>query len=247
MVRVGLAGSIRDFVLTTHTGQSAALQSINYNGQAAGYVTQPGDVVNYVENHDNQTLFDMNVYRLPVGTSTEDRARVQSLGAAITAFSQGVAYFHAGQDILRSKSMDSNSFDSGDWFNRLDWTYTDNYFGTGLPPKRDNARMYPFMAPLLANPTIKPRPADIVLARDMFRDLLRIRASSSLFRLRTADDVKGRLRFHNTGPDRNPVVVVGGLAIAKVGYDKYLRFVWPLLLALFAVATVIIGIAATLE
>lgn len=43
------------------------------------------------------------------------------------------------------------------------------------------------------------------------------------------------------------VVLVGGLAIAKVGYDKYLRFVWPLLLALFAVATVIIGIAATLE
>ncbi len=43
------------------------------------------------------------------------------------------------------------------------------------------------------------------------------------------------------------VVLVGGLAIAKVGYDKYLRFVWPLLLALFAVSTLIIGIAATLE
>lgn len=43
------------------------------------------------------------------------------------------------------------------------------------------------------------------------------------------------------------VELVGGLAIAKVGYDKYLRFVWPLLLALFAVSTLIIGIAATLE
>ena len=37
------------------------------------------------------------------------------------------------------------------------------------------------------------------------------------------------------------VVLVGGLAIAKVGYDKYLRFVWPLLLALFVVSTAIIG------
>jgi len=41
------------------------------------------------------------------------------------------------------------------------------------------------------------------------------------------------------------VVLVGGLAIAKVGYDKYLRFVWPLLLALFVVSTAIIGLAAT--
>lgn len=42
------------------------------------------------------------------------------------------------------------------------------------------------------------------------------------------------------------VVVVGGLAIAKVGYDKYLRFMWPLLAALFAVSATIVVIAATL-
>jgi uncharacterized ion transporter superfamily protein YfcC len=43
------------------------------------------------------------------------------------------------------------------------------------------------------------------------------------------------------------VVLVGGLAIAKVGYDKYLRFVWPLLLALFVVSAALIGLAATLS
>jgi uncharacterized ion transporter superfamily protein YfcC len=42
------------------------------------------------------------------------------------------------------------------------------------------------------------------------------------------------------------VVLVGGLAIAKVGYDKYLRFVWPLVLALFVVSTLIIGAAASI-
>ena len=42
------------------------------------------------------------------------------------------------------------------------------------------------------------------------------------------------------------VVVVGGLAIAKVGYDKYLRFVWPLLAGLFVVAATVVAIAATL-
>ena len=43
------------------------------------------------------------------------------------------------------------------------------------------------------------------------------------------------------------VVLVGGLAIAKVGYDKYLRFVWPLLIALFVTAAVVVGVAAALE
>ena len=42
------------------------------------------------------------------------------------------------------------------------------------------------------------------------------------------------------------VVVVGGLAIAKVGYDKYLRFVWPLILGLFVVVSIVIAISASL-
>ena len=43
------------------------------------------------------------------------------------------------------------------------------------------------------------------------------------------------------------VVLVAGLAIAKVGYNKYLRFVWPLWLALLIASTLVIGIAATLQ
>ncbi len=211
MVRVGLAGSIRNYAMLTHTGERKALEQIDYAGQPAGYASEPSEVVNYVENHDNQTLYDSHAFKLPVGTSTEDRARVQMLGVAITALSQGVAYFHAGIDVLRSKSMDRNSFDSGDWFNRLDWTYQTNYFGTGLPPKGDNGASWALMQPLLANAALRPTPTDIAFARDVTRDLLAIRASTSLLRLRTADDIRQRLRFPNTGPGQNPVVLVGHL------------------------------------
>ncbi|QGZ39428.1 pullulanase-type alpha-1,6-glucosidase [Pseudoduganella flava] len=211
MVRVGLAGTLRGYAFETRTGDVRALRDVDYAGQPAGYASAPGEVVNYVENHDNQTLYDLNVLRLPATTSTADRARVQMLAAAINAFSQGVAYFHAGFDILRSKSLDRNSFDSGDWFNRLDWTYQDNYFGTGLPPAADNGKDYEMLKPLLANPALKPAPADIAFARDAFRDLLKIRASSTLFRLRTADDVKQRLRFYNTSPAQVPTLLAGRL------------------------------------
>lgn len=207
MVKVGLAGSVRSYALPTWRDVTRRLDAIDYAGQPAGYASEPGEAVNYVENHDNQTLFDMNVFKLPLATSSADRARVQMLGAAINAFSQGVAYFHAGIDTLRSKSLDRNSFNSGDWFNRIDWSYRDNYFGTGLPPLDDNGKDYPLIKPLLANAAIKPAPADIAFARDAFRDLLRIRASSTLFRLRSAADIRQRLRFYNTGSQQEPSVI----------------------------------------
>jgi uncharacterized ion transporter superfamily protein YfcC len=42
------------------------------------------------------------------------------------------------------------------------------------------------------------------------------------------------------------VVVMGGLAIAGVGYDKYLSFMWPLLVALFVVSAAVLAIAASI-
>lgn len=211
MIRVGLAGSLRDYAMQTYRGKVQKLADIDYNGQPAGYVSQPGEVVNYVENHDNQTLFDNNVYKLATDTSADDRVRVQMLALATTAFSQGIAYFHAGVDILRSKSLDRDSFNSGDWFNRLDWTYRDNYFGSGMPPKEANGANYAIIKPLLGQPQIKPAPHDIMLARDMFRDLLRIRSSSSLWRLDSAQEVQQRLHFHNLGPRQNPAMIIGRL------------------------------------
>ena len=47
--------------------------------------------------------------------------------------------------------------------------------------------------------------------RDAFRDLLRIRASTPLFRLSDADDVQRRLAFRNVGPKQDPLVIAGHL------------------------------------
>ncbi len=211
LVRVGLAGTLRGYRMTDAQGRDVTLAQIDYKGQPAGYASEPTEVVNYVENHDNQTLFDINAWKLPPDTSHDDRARVQLLALALNAFSQGIAYFHAGGELLRSKSLDRNSYDSGDWFNRIDWTAQDSHFGTGLPPKPDNGEDWPLMRPLLADARIKPRPQDIAFVRDAFRDLLRIRSGSTLFRLRTAADIRARLTFPNSGAAQNPAVMAGHL------------------------------------
>jgi pullulanase len=228
MARVGLAGTLRDVRMIAHDGESRRLAQIDYAGQPAGYVAQPGEVVNYVENHDNPTLFDIFALKLPRETSREDRARVQMLGAAFVSFSQGIAYYHAGMEVLRSKSLDRNSFDSGDWFNRLDWSYTDNGFGAGLPPSADNGKDWALLRPVLADASIKPRPQDIVWMRDAFNDLLRIRRSSTLFRMRSSEDVQKRLTFRNVGSTQNPVVVAAhldGEGYAGAGFREVLYFI----------------------
>ena len=232
MVRVGLAGSLRGFELTTWRGEKKRLDAIPYGDQPAGFASEPSEVVNYVENHDNQTLFDINALKLPLGTSREDRARVQMLGAALVAFSQGIAYFHAGQDILRSKSMDRNSYDSGDWFNRLDWSYQSNHFGTGLPPKQDNfgkdGRDRELARERLADASIAPTPAEIAWARDVFRDLLKIRASTPLLRLPSAAEVRKRVSFPGSGAGQNPVLVatrIDGRGLAGARFKAMLTLI----------------------
>ena len=200
LVRVGLAGTLRDYRFTTHDGRVRAASEVDYAGGPAGYASQPGEVVNYTENHDNQTLFDLLALKLPRATPREERARVQHLANAVVAFSQGIAYFHAGQELLRSKSMDRNSYDSGDWFNRLDFTLTDNGFGAGLPPRSDNEGSWALMAPRLADARIRPEPAQITWTLDAFVELLRIRSGTTMLRLRTAEEVQRRLRLLGTGP-----------------------------------------------
>ncbi len=226
LVRVGLAGSLRSFHMQTFDGRDHTLEQVAYGDQPAGYAAEPGEVVNYVENHDNQTLFDINALRLPRATSSDERARVQLLAAAVIAFSQGVAYFHAGVDTLRSKSLDRNSFDSGDWFNRIDWSYQDNYFGSGLPPRQDNGKDYALLQPVLADTRIKPRPATIAFMRNGFRDLLRIRASTRLFRLADSEQVRARLKFFNAGPTQNPVVIAAHLDGADLADARFREVIY---------------------
>jgi pullulanase len=108
--------------LQTHDGTLRRLDQIDYAGQPAGFAREPGEVVNYVENHDNQTLFDIQRPQA-AARHLQRRPRPRAgAGPGTDGFSQGIAYFHAGVEMLRSKSMDRNSYDSGDWFNRLDWT-----------------------------------------------------------------------------------------------------------------------------
>lgn len=207
-IRVGMAGNLADYQFTDRTGNLVTGAEVDYNGQPTGYTADPQENISYVSKHDNQTLYDIYAYGLPQDTPMAERVRAQNVALSTAMLGQGVPFFQAGSDMLRSKSLDRDSYDSGDWFNRLDFTYQSNNFGVGLPIARVNESNWPVMQPILANPSLMPTPNDIELSADLFQELLAIRSSSPLFRLHSAADVQARLAFHNTGPDQLPGLIV---------------------------------------
>jgi pullulanase len=217
-IKVGLAGNLRDFRFVDRHGVTVRGYDVEYGGGPTAYALTPLDTINYIEKHDNQTLFDILVKKMPVESSMEDRVRVQNLGTSLVALSQGIPFFHAGQDMLRSKSMERDSYNSGDWFNRLDFSYQHNNFGVGLPPDVP-PEQFPYLRPYLANPRLVPEPRHIERAVEHFREILRVRYSSPLFRLGEADQVKGRLQFLNTGPQQIPGLIVMKLSDAEASVD----------------------------
>ena len=207
-IKVGLAGALADFPLVDRNGALVTGKDVDYNGQPAGYTADPQEVINYIEAHDDETLFDAIQLKAAATASLADRVRMQNLGVSLVGLGQGIPFLHAGVELLRSKSLDRNSYNSGDWFNRLDFGYGSNNWGVGLPPAPDNQANWPLFGPLLANPALKPARDEIEDAADHFEEVLAIRASSRLFRLRTAGEVRGHLDFRNAGPDQIPGLIV---------------------------------------
>ena len=206
-IRLGLAGNLRDYRFTNAAGRELSGAELQYGGRSAGYAFDPQENVTYVSAHDNETLFDAIQLKAPLDTPIAQRVRMQNLALDLVLLAQGIAFIHAGDDMLRSKSLDRNSYDSGDWWNALDFTYASNNWAVGLPPG-ENRKNWATLAPLLGDPRLAAGKDDILAAAAHFREMLRVRKSSQLFRLRRKDDVQQRVHFPNTGPGQFPGVLV---------------------------------------
>lgn len=89
------------------------------------WTDKPQQSVNYVEAHDNLTLYDKLRSSMPEASGAEIIA-ADKLAAAIVFLSQGVPFIQAGQEILRSKTAPDGSFvhdsyNSPDSVNSIKW------------------------------------------------------------------------------------------------------------------------------
>ncbi len=86
-----------------------------------GWRVEDAMVVNYMSAHDNNTLWDKLLLSNP-GNSDEQRNRMNKLGAAILLTSKGTPFWQAGEEMLRTKGGDENSYKSSDEVNNIDWS-----------------------------------------------------------------------------------------------------------------------------
>ena len=221
-VRLGVAGNLAELPVPCHDGVRRRGADLRYGHGPAGYTTCPAEQVAYVSAHDNETLFDALAAKLPIATSLDDRVRMQVVALAPVLLGQGTPFLHAGSELLRSKSLDRDSYRSGDWFNAIDWTGSSTRWGVGMPPEASNPDERELLAELLRS-IPAPEPRHIRRCRDHVLALLRVRRSSPLFGLPTAAAVARHLRFHLTGPAGHPGQVVWSLdGRQRAGHDLLL-------------------------
>ena len=96
----GLTGGVRNLM-------------VSWSGNTNG-------VINYMACHDNHTLYD----RLLASNGAdpeEERLKMNRFGMSVIMIGKGIPFFLAGEEMLRSKGGDSNSYKSSDEVNNIRW------------------------------------------------------------------------------------------------------------------------------
>ncbi|MBO5417414.1 MAG: type I pullulanase [Clostridia bacterium] len=127
-IRDGLKGSVFE---KTSQGYISGAPNLNVrkvifgiNGGTIGgqgWRVEDAMVINYMSAHDNNILWDKLELSNPKD-SEDDRNKMNNLGAAIVMLSKGTPFWQAGEEMLRTKDGDENSYKSSDSINNIDWS-----------------------------------------------------------------------------------------------------------------------------
>ena len=127
VMRDGLKGSTLDALSQGFISGSYALNKRNIRFGIAGgdttgatWTAKGNMVINYMSAHDNHTLWDKLLLSNP-NDSEERRMAMNRLGAGIIMVSQGTPFMQAGEEMLRTKGGDENSYKSNDEVNNINW------------------------------------------------------------------------------------------------------------------------------
>jgi pullulanase len=96
-------------------------------GSIHDFTAAPGETVNYVTSHDNFSLWD-KISLSNADDSEEDRIKMDELAQAVIFTSQGVTFLQGGEEMLRTKGGNHNSYNAGDAVNQFDWSRKAHYW-----------------------------------------------------------------------------------------------------------------------
>lgn len=114
----GLMESVKFGIIGATQHDQINYGDVNYSDEP--YANTPGQSVNYVSAHDNFTLYDKFKETNPEASEDEIKT-MQKMANAIVLTSQGVAFLHAGVEMMRTKDGHHNSYNAPDSVNQIDW------------------------------------------------------------------------------------------------------------------------------
>ena len=131
-IRDALRGSVFDMTIPGFiTGAIMDKNTLHATYMGVPFWAQhPTQSVNYVSCHDNNTLID-RIALASNGLSRKMQVRMNNLAAAFTLTAQGIPFFQAGEEMLRSKpdgkgGLEHNSYASSDAVNSIKWNCLDD-------------------------------------------------------------------------------------------------------------------------
>ena len=139
IIRDGIKGSVfnakaKGFVNGKTNGETdikkGIVGGIDYSSKIKTWgKISPLQSVTYAEAHDNNTLWDKLLLTNPNDT-IETRLKMHKMADSMVLTSQGIPFFQAGQEFLRTKGGNNNSYKSNDTVNKLNWTRKSENTGT---------------------------------------------------------------------------------------------------------------------
>ncbi len=128
VMRDGLKGSVfgktsQGYINGSPTGENLSKVIFGIKGGVGfgSWCVKDSMVINYMSAHDNNTLWDKLLFSAS-NSSDDERNRMNNLGAAIIMISKGTPFFLAGEEMLRTKGGDENSYKSDDSVNNINWS-----------------------------------------------------------------------------------------------------------------------------
>lgn len=203
VVKIGLGGNLRDLVIRDQHNNSVRAADYHFRGAPVGYAAEPIETISYVSAHDGYALWDTVQAKLPfqawgrapATANVVERVRAHRLMLGTVLLSQGIPFLEGGSELLRSKSGDADSYDSGDHFNQIDWSGASNNWGVGMPPAWKNIGDWSFWRPRLLDASLRVGPNEIQSTNEYFKALLRLRRDAPLLRLSSAGEIRRLLSF----------------------------------------------------
>ncbi|MCK4547810.1 MAG: type I pullulanase [Candidatus Eisenbacteria sp.] len=94
-------------------------------GAVTDFADNPLEAIGYVACHDNHTFWDrlFLTTRNRPDVTDEDRKRMDRMGAVLVLTSQGIPFLHSGQEMLRTKGGNENSYNVPDSVNMIRWRW----------------------------------------------------------------------------------------------------------------------------